>query len=55
MYSTFAMCGDTGCAMGPWILGIVADGFGLKVGFGAASVFAIIMIVAALALKKNKT
>ena len=54
MYSTFAMCGDTGCAMGPWVLGIVADGFGLKVGFGVASVFAVIMIISALCLKKNK-
>jgi len=55
MYSTFAMCGDTGCAMGPWVLGIVADSFDLKIGFGAASVFAVIMVIATLTLGKRKS
>ena len=25
MFSVFAMCGDLGCCLGPWILGIIAD------------------------------
>ncbi len=45
MYSVFAMCGDMGCALGPWVLGIVADGMGLKMGFGVTAVFPIIMII----------
>ena len=45
MYSVLAMCGDTGCCLGPWVLGIVADSFGLNIGFGVASVFPIIMIL----------
>lgn len=53
MYSTFAMCGDTGCAMGPWVLGVVADRLGLKFGFGVASVFAIVMIISTFSLHKK--
>lgn len=48
MYSVFAMCGDTGCCLGPWILGLVADKFNLNVGFGVVSVFPILMIAAAV-------
>lgn len=48
MYSIFAMCGDTGCCLGPWVLGIVADSFGLNIGFGVASVFPIIMDICVL-------
>ena len=57
MYSIFAMCGDTGCCLGPWVLGIVADSFGLNIGFGVASVFPIIMIICVLMqirISKNK-
>ena len=54
MYSTFAMCGDTGCAMGPWILGLIADSVGLNIGFGVASVFSVVMIISALILGNNK-
>lgn len=54
MYSVFAMCGDTGCCLGPWVLGIVADSFGLKIGFAAVSIFPLIMIFSALAQIKNK-
>jgi len=54
MYGTFAMCGDMGCALGPWILGIVADGFGLNCGFGVTAVFPIIMFIAtAFTLKSD--
>ncbi len=54
MYSTLAMCGDTGCCLGPWVLGIVADSLGLHIGFGVASVFPIVMIIATVLLIKNK-
>lgn len=53
MYSVFAMCGDTGCCLGPWALGIVADSFGLNTGFAVTSVFAVIMIIAVLLLGKS--
>ncbi len=48
MFSVFAMCGDTGCCLGPWVLGVVADKLGLNIGFGVAAVFPIIMILATL-------
>ena len=54
MYSVFAMCGDTGCCLGPWVLGIVADSFGLNIGFAAAAVFPVIMILTTLISMKNK-
>lgn len=54
MYSTFAMCGDTGCCLGPWVLGIIADSFGLNIGFAAAAVFPVIMIFATVMSMKNK-
>lgn len=54
LYSTFALCGDTGCSLGPWIVGIIADRTNLNFGFAAASVFPIIMILAAVLLIKNK-
>lgn len=56
MYSVFAMCGDIGCALGPWVLGVVADHFGLKLGFGAAAAFPLIMFfTACFVLKGNKS
>lgn len=54
MYSVFAMCGDTGCCLGPWLLGIIADSVGLNIGFAVTSIFAVIMIVACLLLGKIK-
>ncbi len=55
MYSVFAMCGDIGCALGPWVLGIVADALGLKIGFGAAAVFPLVMLITtAFILKTEK-
>ena len=48
MYSVFAMCGDIGCALGPWVLGIVADSLGLKMGFGVTAVFPVIMLISTL-------
>ena len=53
MYSVFAMCGDTGCWLGPWILGLVADRVGLNLGFAAASVFPVIMVIACIVMIKK--
>lgn len=53
MYSVFAMCGDTGCCLGPWVLGIVADKVGLNFGFAAASVFPLLMIVTTIVMIKK--
>ena len=53
MYSVFAMCGDTGCALGPWLIGIIADNLGLNIGFAAASIFPIGMILSAVLLLKK--
>lgn len=54
MFSVFAMCGDIGCCIGPWILGIIADNASLNVGFAVSSVFPLVMIVAALGLRDKK-
>lgn len=54
MFSVFAMCGDTGCCLGPWIVGIVADKTNLNTGFGVAAIFPVIMITTTLlTLKKH--
>ena len=55
MYGVFAMCGDMGCCLGPWVLGIVADSFGLNLGFAAAAVFPLLMVVAAFLSIKNSS
>ncbi len=56
MYSVFAMCGDIGCATGPWVLGIVADSLGLKTGFGITAIFPVVMFICTLfAVKSKKT
>ncbi len=54
MFSVFAMCGDIGCCIGPWILGIIADNASLNAGFAVSSVFPLVMIVAALGLRDKK-
>lgn len=53
MYGVLAMCGDTGCCLGPWLLGIVADHFGLNFGFAVASFFPLLMVVMAFFSIKN--
>ncbi len=53
MYSVFAMCGDTGCALGPWVLGIVADSLGLKAGFGVTAVFPLLMLITTAFILKS--
>lgn len=48
MFGTFAMCGDIGCCLGPWILGLVAERFNLNVGFALSSVFPLLMVALAI-------
>lgn len=54
MFSAFAMCGDTGCSLGPWLIGIVAEYSNLNYGFLAAAVFPLIMVICTLYLLKNR-
>lgn len=54
MFGVFAMCGDIGCALGPWVIGIVAEYSNLNYGFLAAAVFPLLMVFCTLYLLKNK-
>lgn len=54
MFSVFAMCGDLGCCLGPWILGIVAEALNLNIGFAVTAVFPAGMLAAALLFLKEK-
>lgn len=54
MFGAFAMCGDFGCAFGPWLIGALADEFSLNLGFAVASVFSLIIVVCGFYLLKNK-
>lgn len=55
MFSVFAMCGDTGCALGPWLIGALADRFGLNLGFAVASVFPLLMVICGLYILKLRS
>lgn len=48
MFSVFAMCGDLGCCLGPWILGIIADIKSLHTGFAVTAAFPVIMLITAI-------
>ncbi len=54
MYSVFALCGDMGCSVGPWLIGVVAEYSNLNMGILTASFFPIIMVICTLYLLKNK-
>ena len=54
MYSIFALCGDMGCSLGPWILGLFADKLSLNAGFVFSSIWPLIMAVTALLLMKKE-
>ncbi|MEE1238862.1 MAG: MFS transporter, partial [Acutalibacteraceae bacterium] len=54
MFSVFAMCGDLGCCLGPWILGIIADIKSLHTGFAVTALFPIIMLITAIFFFKEK-
>lgn len=53
MFSIFAFCGDIGCSLGPWLLGLVADYFGLNTGFVVSSAFPLLMVIAAFVVKEK--
>ncbi len=54
MFALFALAGDMGCAGGPTLVGFVSDACGgvLNYGLLAAVVFPVIVIIAALAVKR---
>ncbi len=54
MFSILALCGDLGCSVGPWLMGIVADKSTLQAGFLISALFPAVMIFAAILLKKEK-
>ena len=54
MFSVFAMCGDLGCCLGPWILGIIADVSSLHIGFAVTAVFPLIMLINAIFFFKEE-
>ncbi len=54
MFSLFALFGDLGCSLGPWLVGFVADHFDLRYGFLAGTVFTLLFVAAALLLPKEK-
>ena len=54
MFSVFAMCGDLGCCLGPWILGIIADIKSLHTGIAFTAVFPIIMLITAIFFFKEE-
>lgn len=54
MFSAFAMCGDTGCALGPGLVGLVAEYTNLNIGFLAAAVFPLIMVICSICILKNR-
>ena len=54
MFSAFAMCGDTGCCIGPWLVGVLADKYSLNFGFLVASVFSLVIVLCCLYLLKNR-
>lgn len=53
MFSLLALCGDFGCSVGPWLLGAVADRFGLSYGFAVCAIFPITMTITAFVLKEK--
>ena len=54
MFSVFAMCGDLGCCLGPWILGIIAVVSSLHTGFAVTAVFPLIMLINAVFFFKEE-
>lgn len=54
MFSVFAMCGDLGCCLGPWILGIIADIKSLNTGFAVTALFPIIMLITTIFFFKEE-
>ena len=54
MFSILALCGDFGCSIGPWLMGIVANNTTLETGFFVCAIFPAIMVLTAPLLRKEK-
>ena len=56
MFALMALGGDVGCTLGPSIVGYVSDAseYGLKGGMAVAIIFAVLYIVASLAIGRLK-
>jgi len=54
MFSVFALCGDLGCSVGPWFLGVIADATSLSIGFLSCTVFPVAMLITALLVLPSK-
>ena len=55
MFSILALCGDLGCSIGPWLMGIVANSTTLETGFLVCSVFPAFMIFTVPLLRKENS
>ncbi len=55
MFSVLALCGDLGCSIGPWLMGIVANSTTLETGFLVCAVFPAIMIFTVPLLRKENS
>lgn len=53
MFSLLALCGDFGCSIGPWLMGIVANATTLHTGFLVSAVFPAIMVLTVPMLSKK--
>ena len=53
MFGMFAMFGDLGCSVGPWLAGLIAAGKGLKSALLICSIFPIISIAFLMLYRKN--
>lgn len=54
MFSVFALCGDLGCSVGPWLLGVIANATNLSTGFLSCTVFPAVMLITALLVLPSK-
>ncbi len=54
MFSILALCGDLGCSIGPWLMGIVANTTTLETGFLVCAIFPAVMVLTAPFLRKEK-
>lgn len=55
MFSILALCGDFGCSIGPWLMGIVSNASTLEIGFLVCAVFPVIMIIATSLLRTKNS
>ncbi len=53
MFGLFAMFGDLGCSVGPWLAGLIAASKGLNTALLLCSVFPVILIVFLMLYRKN--